>query len=97
TQQNVQVAAGQIGQAPVPKGQQFQYTINTLGRLADPQQFADIIIKVGQGGPAGAQAAQSDTGSSTPSPGTQPAQPGQPPANGTAATPVGQAASIVRL
>ena len=30
TQQNVQVAAGQIGQQPVPKGQQFQLTINTL-------------------------------------------------------------------
>src|SRR3954452_6602101 len=32
-QQNVQVAAGQIGQQPVPQGQQFQLTINTLGRL----------------------------------------------------------------
>ena len=48
-QQNVQVAAGQIGQEPVPKGQQFQLTINTLGRLVDPEQFADIIVKTGQG------------------------------------------------
>jgi multidrug efflux pump len=48
-QQNVQVAAGQIGQQPVPKGQQFQLTINTLGRLTDPDQFADIIIKAGMG------------------------------------------------
>ena len=48
-QQNVQVAAGQIGQEPVPKGQQFQLTINTLGRLVDPEQFADIIVKAGQG------------------------------------------------
>ena len=47
-QQNVQVAAGQIGQEPVPKGQQFQLTINTLGRLVDPEQFADIIVKAGQ-------------------------------------------------
>ncbi|MFL5339171.1 MAG: efflux RND transporter permease subunit, partial [Gemmataceae bacterium] len=47
-QQNVQVAAGQIGQQPVPKGQQFQLTINTLGRLSDPEQFADIILKAGQ-------------------------------------------------
>src|SRR6202521_2940253 len=31
--QNVQVAAGQIGQAPVPKGQDFQYSLSTLGRL----------------------------------------------------------------
>ena len=48
-QQNLQVAAGQIGQEPVPKGQQFQLTINTLGRLIDPEQFADIIVKAGQG------------------------------------------------
>src|ERR1700758_1152820 len=33
-QQNVQVAAGQIGQPPVPRGQVFQYTMTTLGRLA---------------------------------------------------------------
>src|SRR5262245_22989547 len=44
-QQNVQVAAGQVGQPPVPKGQVFQYTITTLGRLADPEQFEDIILK----------------------------------------------------
>jgi multidrug efflux pump len=48
TQQNVQVAAGQIGQPPVPRGQQFQLTINTLGRLTDPEQFADIIVKAGK-------------------------------------------------
>src|SRR5436309_3522896 len=41
-QQNVQVAAGQIGQPPVPSGQVFQYTMTTLGRLADPGQFADM-------------------------------------------------------
>ncbi|WZP00722.1 multidrug efflux RND transporter permease subunit [Isosphaeraceae bacterium EP7] len=44
-QQNIQVAAGQIGQPPVPNGQVFQYTMSTLGRLADPEQFADIIVK----------------------------------------------------
>jgi multidrug efflux pump subunit AcrB len=44
-QQNVQVTAGQIGQQPVPRGQQFQLTINTQGRLTDPDQFADIILK----------------------------------------------------
>jgi hydrophobe/amphiphile efflux-1 (HAE1) family protein len=48
TDQNVQVAAGQIGQEPVPKGQQFQLTINTLGRLTAPQQFGDIILKTSQ-------------------------------------------------
>ena len=46
-EQNVQVAAGQIGQPPVPAGQGFQYTINTLGRLTEPAQFGDIIVKVG--------------------------------------------------
>ncbi len=45
SEQNVQVAAGQIGQPPAPPGVAFQYTINTLGRLADAEQFADIIIK----------------------------------------------------
>src|SRR5205809_2676317 len=44
-QQNIQVAAGQIGQPPVPAGQVFQYTMTTLGRLADPEQFADMILK----------------------------------------------------
>src|SRR5207302_1962398 len=48
-QQNVQVAAGQIGQPPTMRAQQFQLTINTLGRLTDPEQFANIIVKTGQG------------------------------------------------
>src|SRR5439155_1514912 len=41
--QNIQVAAGQIGQQPVPRGQQFQLTINTQGRLVEPEQFAELI------------------------------------------------------
>ena len=49
SQQNVQVAAGQIGQPPVPKGQQFQLTINTQGRLTDPEEFADIISRPAPG------------------------------------------------
>jgi multidrug efflux pump len=49
-QQNVQVAAGQIGQPPVPRGQAFQYTITTLGRLADPEEFADMIVKTASNG-----------------------------------------------
>ncbi len=47
SQQNLQVAAGQIGQQPVPVGQQFQLTINTLGRLIEPEQFGAIILKAG--------------------------------------------------
>jgi HAE1 family hydrophobic/amphiphilic exporter-1 len=49
-EQNVQVAAGQIGQPPAPLGQNFQYTVNVLGRLTDIEQFEDIIIKTGEGG-----------------------------------------------
>ncbi len=59
--QNLQVAAGQIGQQPVPRGQQFQLTINTLGRLVDPEQFGDIILKVSQSSAGGSA---SDSGSS---------------------------------
>jgi len=49
-EQNVQVAAGQIGQPPVPVGQNFQYAVNVLGRLTDVEQFEDIIVKTGAGG-----------------------------------------------
>lgn len=49
--QNVQVAAGQIGREPVPEGQQFQFTMSTLGRLEEVDQFANIIIKTSQGEP----------------------------------------------
>src|SRR5690606_33502292 len=51
-QQNQQVAAGQVGMPPAPSSQSFQYTVSVLGRLADPEQFADIVVKVeeGQGG-----------------------------------------------
>jgi multidrug efflux pump len=49
-EQNVQVAAGQIGQPPVPKGQEFQYTMSTLGRLIEADQFANIVLKTGDTG-----------------------------------------------
>jgi multidrug efflux pump len=45
--QNVQVAAGQVGQEPVPKGQQFQLTMSALGRLETAKQFGDIVIRAG--------------------------------------------------
>ncbi len=47
--QNVQVAAGQLGQPPVPNDQVFQLNVNTLGRLADVKQFENIILKTGKG------------------------------------------------
>ncbi|HUJ89218.1 MAG TPA: multidrug efflux RND transporter permease subunit [Syntrophorhabdales bacterium] len=43
--QNVQVAAGQLGAPPVPGDQVFQLTINSLGRLSDVGQFENIIVK----------------------------------------------------
>jgi multidrug efflux pump len=63
-QQNLQVAAGQIGQQPVPAGQQFQLTINTLGRLVEPEQFGAIILKAG--GQANPQMQSSGGSSSAP-------------------------------
>jgi hydrophobic/amphiphilic exporter-1 (mainly G- bacteria), HAE1 family len=50
SRQNVQVAAGQVGQPPNPSGQAFQMTVTTLGRLTDPVQFEGIVIKSGVAG-----------------------------------------------
>ncbi len=47
-EQNIQVAAGQIGQEPVPPGQNFQFTMSALGRLIAPEQFGKIILKTGK-------------------------------------------------
>ncbi len=46
-EQNVQVAAGQVGQPPLKlkNEQDFQYTVTTLGRLSDVQQFENIIVR----------------------------------------------------
>jgi hydrophobic/amphiphilic exporter-1 (mainly G- bacteria), HAE1 family len=49
-EQNVQVAAGRIGEEPAPEGTAFQLVINTQGRLSTDEEFADIIIKTGEGG-----------------------------------------------
>src|SRR5882724_4870589 len=51
-QQNVEVPAGQIGMPPAATGQNFQYTVNVQGRLADVAEFENIIVKVdpNQGG-----------------------------------------------
>ncbi|MEI7683428.1 MAG: efflux RND transporter permease subunit [Planctomycetota bacterium] len=46
--QNIEAVAGQLGQSPTGRGQQFQKPIDTLGRLTLPEQFGDIIVKVGQ-------------------------------------------------
>jgi len=44
-EQNVQVAAGAVGSEPAPKGQAYQISVRAEGRLNDPEQFEDIILK----------------------------------------------------
>jgi HAE1 family hydrophobic/amphiphilic exporter-1 len=44
-EQNIQVAAGQVGQEPSLGDQEFQLTVSTLGRLSDVKQFENIIVK----------------------------------------------------
>ncbi|WP_448216195.1 efflux RND transporter permease subunit [Endozoicomonas sp. 2B-B] len=44
-EQNVIVAAGKLGQAPNQPDQQFTYTIKTQGRLSNPEEFGNVIIK----------------------------------------------------
>jgi hydrophobic/amphiphilic exporter-1 (mainly G- bacteria), HAE1 family len=45
-QQSQQVTSGQVGAPPAPAGQNFQFTVNVEGRLTDPVEFANIIVKV---------------------------------------------------
>ena len=44
-EQNVQVAAGQLGQFPSPDEQNFQYIVTAMGRLNDATQFENIVVK----------------------------------------------------
>jgi hydrophobic/amphiphilic exporter-1 (mainly G- bacteria), HAE1 family len=48
--QNIQVAAGQIGAPPAPEGQQFQYTVKAQGRLSTPEEFKKIVLRSGAEG-----------------------------------------------
>lgn len=49
-EQNIQVAAGVVGQQPSKENTDFQYTVSTMGRLMEAEQFADIVIKKGADG-----------------------------------------------
>jgi len=49
-EQNLIVAAGKLGAAPTPKTQQFEYTIQTKGRLVDESEFGGTIIRAKQDG-----------------------------------------------
>jgi hydrophobic/amphiphilic exporter-1 (mainly G- bacteria), HAE1 family len=49
-EQNVQVAAGQIGQPPSPTGQSYQVSVRAVGRLSEASEFDNIVIKTGSDG-----------------------------------------------
>ncbi len=49
-EQNVQVAAGQIGQPPSPEGQSYQISVRAVGRLSEASEFDKIILKTGTDG-----------------------------------------------
>ena len=44
-EQNIQVAAGKIGQSPAPEGTAFEMQVSAIGRLGDPAQFGDIVVR----------------------------------------------------
>ena len=46
-EQNIQVAAGKLGQSPAPPGTAFEFQVNAVGRLSDPQQFGNIVVRAG--------------------------------------------------
>lgn len=49
-EQNVQAAVGQLGAAPNPDSTQFQYVLTTKGRLSDPEEFSDIVLRADESG-----------------------------------------------
>lgn len=49
-EQNVQVAAGQVGQPPAPPTQQYQISVRAAGRLTTPKEFGAIVVKTTKGG-----------------------------------------------
>jgi HAE1 family hydrophobic/amphiphilic exporter-1 len=49
-EQNVEVAAGQVGQPPIKVGQQFQISVRAVGRLSEPVEFENIILKTNADG-----------------------------------------------
>src|SRR5689334_9356205 len=49
--QNQQYAAGRVGAEPAPTGQALNYTVTARGRLVNPEEFGDIIVRAG--GPTG--------------------------------------------
>ncbi|MGD1025108.1 MAG: multidrug efflux RND transporter permease subunit [Candidatus Sulfotelmatobacter sp.] len=50
SEQNVEVAAGQVGQQPAEEGQQYQISVRAVGRLSEASQFDNIILKTNADG-----------------------------------------------
>ena len=50
TEQNVQVASGQVGQPPSRPDQSYQISVRAVGRLVEPSEFENIILKTGTDG-----------------------------------------------
>jgi HAE1 family hydrophobic/amphiphilic exporter-1 len=50
SEQNVEVAAGQVGQQPAKAGQQYQISVRAVGRLSEASQFDNIILKTNADG-----------------------------------------------
>jgi len=50
SEQNVEVAAGQVGQQPAVPGQNYQVSVRAVGRLSEPAQFDNIILKTNSDG-----------------------------------------------
>ena len=100
--QNLDAPAGQVGQPPASRKQSVQLPIDTLGRLTEPEQFGDIIIKSvpGQQPPSNSVSAPTSTSTNgLPNPiGTNalppPGSTTTPPSSGTSPTGTALAASM---
>ena len=44
-EQNAQFAAGRVGEEPLPGGADFTFSVTTLGRMAEPEQFERIVVR----------------------------------------------------
>jgi HAE1 family hydrophobic/amphiphilic exporter-1 len=51
-QQNTVNPSGQIGAEPAPPGQEFTYAVRAQGRLADPEQFGNVVVRLNPDGSA---------------------------------------------
>src|SRR5688572_25284715 len=53
-EQNLQVAAGSLGDAPADANQAYNLSVRVLGRLTEPSQFEDVVVKAGPSSSSGA-------------------------------------------